>query len=589
MTARSNEDRAPLAACDALAMAAAALDEQGGPAALERLLEAWRACRSARIAALIDGLSARLGSKLPGVPERDFHAAWLELARDATAADIPRLLPGLMRAPLGDKLIDRVRVLAMRAPDPRIAAGLMAMVDEPPATSQSIIGKLWGPIFTALETIGDGRQREALDRRLRRKPGDSKFWPQHYRKIEGLLKKLPAPHEPDDLEELLGRVGEGIERLDAASATPPTQRSAAPAPTRAARTDDPRSLVYAEPTSIEARLVCADRLLELGDPSGELILLQKKILDGKGTAADLKKERDLIRQHGERLVPPELVPVLTAKQYGFHLGFLGDCEVVFPSDAQVEALVAHPAWRTVRELYTDELALLTRPDLVALDCVGSFDGATLATLAGGEHQLPVTRVGPIYTPSSSDVLTLERTTPRALPHVRALELLGGGGFEAFQWLVGVPLARQLKSLSLMGEVDASFVQAFEALPELEHIDFAGSQRCYRLERVDGKLGLWIGMHDSRLDKLMVMNEHHAHELRRIMSALRRAGVSSFVLADALVHPLKKALPVLAAELGIPHVPERNAPRPTWSDLSVRDGGRRQRQERARAKRRPRPG
>ncbi len=573
-------DNTPLAATDALAAAAENLDAKDGHGALAHLLVAWRACRSARIAASIDRLSSRLGASLASVEEKKFHDAWMKIARSASDADVPRLLPGLLRAPLGDKLIERVRVMTQRAPDPRVAAGFMAMVDEPPATSQSIIGKLWGPIFTALETIGDGRQRVALENRLKRQPDKTKFWPQHYRKIEALLKKLSAPPEPDDIARVLARIDERIERADVAALSPPKK-------TAATSSDDPLEIVYADPLSIDARLVCADRLMELGDPRAELIVVQKKILDGVATSADRKTERDLIRQHGERFLPTDLAPVLTAKQYGFHLGFLGDCEVIFSSDAEADALVSHRAWRTVRELYTDEVALLTRPDLVALDCIGSFDPATLVKVAECKNVLPVTRVGPIY--FSQDRADFHHTNAPALPHVKSLEFFGeffgGANFERWAWLVDEPLAQRATAMSFLGEVHTSFVRAFELFPKLERIDFAGSQRRYRLERLhEGEIGLWIGMHDSRLDGLIAMNEHHAREIKKIMSALKPLGVRTFVLADSLSNPLKKALPLLAADLGIPHVPERNEQGPTYSDLTLRDGGRRKRQAKAKKNR-----
>jgi uncharacterized protein (TIGR02996 family) len=571
-----------------------ALESSDGVTALTELLDAWRALRAPDIASSIDALSAKLDEPRARIPEdAAFHAAWIDVAREGTAADVPRLLPGLLCPPLGDRLIERVREMTMRPDDPRIAAGLVAMCEEPPATSQSIIGKLWGPIFTALERIGDARSREGLAKRLRRKGGRAHFWAQHYRRIAKLLEKLPAPPAVDsDTKRRLADVDKLVRRL--------TVRASVTATKKPPGGDDALQIVYDDPSSIAARLVCADRLSERGDPRGELIMLQSRLLEGSGTAADAKKERELLKVYGDHFVPPQVLPVLTPKQYGFHLGFVDDAEVIFGSHAQQKTLAPHPAWRTLRTLYCDDVAFITNPNLVSLDKIGSFTVRTLLAIAKA-RALPVTRVGTLLLDSCppSALEELRALDPSALPKLREVELCQYWRFAddrntqdyrqfktwtAFAWLGSVPLFQQLPVLKLDVDADASFLDAFDVLPKLERLEVVGGPALYEVTRRDGAMSGVVRIHTSSIAKYPKWMENFAKQVRLLALALKKRGVEHLCLADALSNPTRKTLDALAAMAKLPVDASQNRATPNLFEIRTREKKRIQRFRAASAKR-----
>lgn len=111
--------------------------------------------------------------------------------------------------------------------------------------------------------------------------------------------------------------------------------------------------IYASPDDDAPRLVYADALLERGDPRGELIVRQCR-----GDAAS-----DLVEQFGQ-LWLGELAPNLTAA--AFERGFLHNVVVRDLLVAkEIDALVGHPIWRTVRE-FRGPLAIALHPSMTAL-------------------------------------------------------------------------------------------------------------------------------------------------------------------------------------------------------------------------------
>ena len=111
--------------------------------------------------------------------------------------------------------------------------------------------------------------------------------------------------------------------------------------------------IYAAPDDDAPRLVYADALLERGDPRGELIVRQCQ-----GHAAT-----DLVEQYGEGWLG-ELAPVLAAST--FERGFLATATVRDQRRARdLEPLIGHPTWRTVREL-RGSAAIAVHPSMTAL-------------------------------------------------------------------------------------------------------------------------------------------------------------------------------------------------------------------------------
>ena len=136
--------------------------------------------------------------------------------------------------------------------------------------------------------------------------------------------------------------------------------------------------VYEDLASDTNRMVLADRLLELGDPRGEMIALQLARARSRRPASP--RERELITQYGHTWVK---LPGLAL--YGFRRGFLATA-VVDDRATQDRGWHEHPAWATVEELETRNPALLLAPGLRSLGR-GAIPGELLESLASHDRPL----------------------------------------------------------------------------------------------------------------------------------------------------------------------------------------------------------
>jgi uncharacterized protein (TIGR02996 family) len=132
--------------------------------------------------------------------------------------------------------------------------------------------------------------------------------------------------------------------------------------------------VYEDLASDSSRMVLADRLIELGDPRGEMIALQ--LARARTGAPATPRERELIAQHGSAWTKPLSKCFVS---YGFRRGFLATA-VLDDRTMLSPAWYEHPAWATVEELETGNATLLLSPSLRSLRRV-AIPGAVLETLA----------------------------------------------------------------------------------------------------------------------------------------------------------------------------------------------------------------
>jgi len=136
--------------------------------------------------------------------------------------------------------------------------------------------------------------------------------------------------------------------------------------------------VYEDLASDSNRMVLADRLLELGDPRGEMIALQ--LARGRSRRPASPRERELITHYGHSWAK---LPGLAL--YGFRRGFLATA-VVDDRATQDRGWHEHPAWATVEELETRNPALLLAPGLRSLGRV-AIPGELLESLASHDRPL----------------------------------------------------------------------------------------------------------------------------------------------------------------------------------------------------------
>ena len=154
-----------------LRAATKALKKGDSDHALEALLEAWRAHRAPEIAKLVEGVSRTLTPHLPelGGKLNDFQPAWLAVAKQKRAADLPRLLDSVLATTnrfgtaVVKALIERGDALAKWPADPRVAARVVAHLRAGgyESTSRSTL-PFWSQMFAMLRTQGDVRASELL-------------------------------------------------------------------------------------------------------------------------------------------------------------------------------------------------------------------------------------------------------------------------------------------------------------------------------------------------------------------------------------------------------------------------------------------
>lgn len=114
---------------------------------------------------------------------------------------------------------------------------------------------------------------------------------------------------------------------------------------RDARREQLERAVVDAPDDKGARLVYADFLLEESDPRGTFITLQC----GPQTRETRSTCKQLLTEH-EATWLGELGAVIPKKGRKWRQGFLEVCDAVFKHPGQLEDLLSHPAWRTIRDL-----------------------------------------------------------------------------------------------------------------------------------------------------------------------------------------------------------------------------------------------
>lgn len=152
--------------------------------------------------------------------------------------------------------------------------------------------------------------------------------------------------------------------------------------------------VYEDPASDANRMVLADRLLDLGDPRGEMIALQLGRVQSGAPASE--RERDLITQYGQIWAQP-IARCLAL--YGFRRGFVGTA-VVADRAITDPGLIEHPAWATVEELETRSSVFVYAPGMRGVRRLAT-SGDVLLAIADGDHEVAVEAIVGASIPTGS--------------------------------------------------------------------------------------------------------------------------------------------------------------------------------------------
>jgi uncharacterized protein (TIGR02996 family) len=412
---------------------------------LRLLLDAWRANRAPRVAALIDIVTEHLPARpaLAGKTFADVQTAFVAVAGANDPADIPRLLTALPRGRVGQATA-RLRLLP--TDDPRVSAGIIHLLDDPPFHKPST-RPFWERVLAVVVTIGDPRARAALTTARERVPAR--------------FAKLMATWLVEALGGAAARIGEAPS-LDAADAAIADEIEALfHGDQRRARAsqktaEDFLAQIYEQPDDDAIRKVFADWLQDRGDPRGELIALQYARLEAPPTPAALRRERALLKEHGAPW-QGALAPVLQKEGWVFERGFLDACWYDPKVAARAETVLGVREWATVRDVEFRNFAggktaraaeLIRHPIMRSLRRVSGLWGVTARALALAKPPLALQHMGFMaakLTGDDSDVLG----EARGLPQLTSLSLEEARTFDPvrFRWVFQSPLGERLIALA----------------------------------------------------------------------------------------------------------------------------------------------
>lgn len=293
--------------------------------ALDALVACWRSCHAPELAELARHWGRALRPAItPARTKAAFHTQWIETPVDLLhvgwlAETVDHLAtPASMQA--------RIARLAEARPDPRIADGVLAVVQRgklAPLRTDDQIDPLYGPLVDLLVQQQDPRSVEPI-RELIRAPRAR------------LLKTQDALYIPL-LRAIEALEGIAVEPVDAAAVRPflPREEDLGELHDQLLDTPDDEGLLA----------VYADRLQQAGDPRGELIALQLG-----GTAAQARKARSLIKTHRTTWLGP-LDEVFTKVEFRRGFPYSAKVRKRSASDHGVfRAAAADPRLKTLRIL-----------------------------------------------------------------------------------------------------------------------------------------------------------------------------------------------------------------------------------------------
>lgn len=404
---------------------------------------AWREVPDPLLAALIDRVSARTPSEPIGGSNKTATVK-KRLAR-ATELDVPAILDYALTEmrTFPRAYAAAVQLAGKVPPDPRIAAALVAIIEDPPFVElkQNAQGALQGDVVEALHAIDDPRYHALLRDASARLEERRRYIRRYKGALDGLAKiaKQLADSEPP----VLAGLAKIAKEIDAALATP-KQRA------RTSEAGELLAAIYANPADTSLRQIYADVLQDAGDPRGEFIGLQCGRADD---APPSKRERQLLKQY-ERQWLGDIEPIIRKRGVVFRRGFPA-CVVEGMKYTKHEPLFASPVWSTVEEVELETWTgcaetFLCDPRWQVLRKIYGLYHSTFEALAG--KTLPWTTLGIRYPrpqnwalaakvlPDLVDIdLAHNCTTP--LDHLRAI--------------AQTPLARRVKRIRVAAHANVA--------------------------------------------------------------------------------------------------------------------------------------
>ena len=425
-----------------LARAAAAAEGGNLATALAHALEAWRACGDEELAQLIEELGRAVPATmaLPAAGGRAQDAAFVACAVADEPADLELLLASPAPRALGP-FAARLRALAGRAPDPRLATYLHGLLARPPFGTRPF----WKLGFELLVGVADRRSIARLVAlgpelpRLARTALGPPVEQMRERAVRARRELAPVARALTPVQ------ADGLARLGAALADR-THAAAASGQSGA----ELHAAILAHPADDQARQVYADWLQERGDPRGELIALQL----APPSPAATRRIRALITEHGKRWLGV-IGPVAVLPRSRFERGFPAAVVIAPRSAPQLDPVIGAPEWATVEELRFSATVVgspacatvVMHPVMRALRTVRGLAGTSIATVATSPRALPLTTLGVFLFDGVPDELLAGAPGLPALAHLVVERPSYIVGLADIEDLVASTLAARLQSLA----------------------------------------------------------------------------------------------------------------------------------------------
>ncbi len=280
----------------------------------------------------------------------------------------------------------------------------------------------------------------------------------------------------------------------------------------------------AAPADDALRAGLAARLLEAGDPLGELIQLQGEAERGSAGVVASARIRKLRKRVAKELLGP-LATLTAAASVGFRRGFPSRLST-FASTKKLLATAGHRAWATIEQLSVTYLAkhplpyeLIAHPVMRSLVRVEGITWETLGRLLADGHDRPLAEVvlRKSLAGALSEATVAAMRTGTGLPRLRALELVDLAPAE-LAWLWDGALLPSLERLVVHDETPDVALSAW-----LTRLRARGG----RLSELELRWG-WVGnlvrlrrqaTWDAIALTLAVYSEHDHEELDRELPAL----------------------------------------------------------------------
>jgi uncharacterized protein (TIGR02996 family) len=348
----------------------------GDRAFYEPLREAWRACRCAALAELVERAGKLVDWQHATKSPKAWQAAWTARVRERDPLVLGVLLASLLEQvaqPKGAYIAACLdEIVPLCADEPQVTRPLIAFADQPFDSPQW--KKVQTRVYQGLVAADDPRAIEwlggAIESAQRKRAGlDDDPALKRPRNTRGRLEgRFPAgvPKLPAELAPVVARIGA---QLDA-------KPQFAPAAVRAVdQTQQLLDAIYADPSDDAKRLVYADALQPSGDPRGELIVAQLA-----STPEATKRASAIVAKHRHALLGP-IARAVGAASVVFEKGFLARCTAGVGRKLEVDAVFGRVEWATVTHLHISKYGAIDSKMRALVEATGVPDSgiACLAT------------------------------------------------------------------------------------------------------------------------------------------------------------------------------------------------------------------